>query len=196
MPEEARRAYWAAPDRVGRAQAGDSRAFDRLFTDHKDGVYACLWHLLGGDADLVEEAVGNVFLSAYRGLARFRGDAALSTWLYRIAINEAHARRRQLRRQRLFGLISLHDERMAAEAQPLSPDPAESVLRSEEGRRLEAAVRALPEPYRTPIVLRYISGMATGEIAGVLRRPPGTVRYQLSRGLEILRERLEGARDQ
>src|SRR5579871_5794658 len=81
-----------------RARTGETEAFDHLFTEYKDGVYACLWHLLDGDADLVEEAVGNVFLSAYRSLGRFRGESSFSTWLYRIAVNEAHARNRQKRR--------------------------------------------------------------------------------------------------
>src|SRR5947207_3480763 len=84
-----------------RARAGEAGAFDRLFREHKDGVYACLWHLLGGEADLVEEAVGSVFLSAYRSLGRFRGDSSFSTWLYRIAINEANAHIRRKRRQKL-----------------------------------------------------------------------------------------------
>src|SRR5438105_220228 len=65
-----------------RARAGDSSAFDHLFTLYKDGVYACLWHLLDGDVELAEDAVGSVFLSAFRGLDRFRADSSLSTWLY------------------------------------------------------------------------------------------------------------------
>src|SRR5947208_4228440 len=97
-----------------RAQAGDNFAFDQLFYQHKDGVYACLWHLLGGDPDQVEEAVGNAFLSAFRSLGRFRGEAAFSTWLYRIAMNEAHARIRQKRRWRLFGSRSIDEPQIEA----------------------------------------------------------------------------------
>src|SRR5258708_24306550 len=89
-----------------RARAGEAEAFDCLFREHKDSVYACLWHLLDGEADLVEEAVGSVFLNAYRSLGRFRGESSFSTWLYRIAVNEAHARLRQRRRRRLFGWLS------------------------------------------------------------------------------------------
>lgn len=173
-----------------RARAGETEAFDHLFTQYKDSVYACLWHLLGGDADLAEEAVGNVFLNAYRSLGRFRGDSAFSTWLYRIAVNEAHARNRQKRRRYLFNLLSLHEPTAAKEAHPQVDDPPEYLLRVEEERLLRQAVRALPEPYRTPIILHYLSGMASPEIAEVLRRPAGTIRYQLSRGLQLLRERL------
>src|SRR5215467_15484683 len=98
-----------------RARAGESAAFDCLFREHKDGVYACLWHLLGGEADLVEEAVGSVFLNAYRSLGRFRGDSSFSTWLYRIAVNEAHARLRQKRRRKRFGWLSLHEPKVMEE---------------------------------------------------------------------------------
>jgi RNA polymerase sigma-70 factor (ECF subfamily) len=187
----------AAPPRspeqalVDRARGGESDAFDALFLRYKDGVYACLWNLLDGDADLVEEAVGSVFLSAYRSLARFRGDAAFSTWLYRIAVNEAYARRRQKRRWMRFGMVSLNDQMVApAMAEQPDNDPADFVLRSEQDRRLRQAVSVLPEPYKTPVVLRYLNGMDSTEISAVLGRPAGTVRYQLSRALHLLRERL------
>ncbi len=172
---------------LDRARAGDSQAFDRLFVRHKDGVYACLWHLLNGDPDLVEEAVGNVFLNAYRSLRQFRSESSLSTWLYRIAVNEARARIRQKRRGGIRGWFSLNGPNAEITA---GPDPAEEALRTEEERILWKAVRALPEPFRTPIVLRYLSGLGSPQIADALRRPAGTVRYQLSRGLQILRERL------
>lgn len=177
---------------VQRARQGDAGAFDALFLQHKDGVYACLWNLLDGDADLVDDAVGGVFLSAYRSLPRFRGDAAFSTWLYRIAVNEAHARRRQKGRWLRFGMIPVPEQTPAAA--PGDPgeggDPADQVVRSDTDKRLRRAVSVLPEPYRTPIILRYLSGMDSVEIAQVLGRPAGTVRYQISRALRMLRERL------
>ncbi|HZT42474.1 MAG TPA: sigma-70 family RNA polymerase sigma factor [Chthonomonadaceae bacterium] len=190
LAEKWQKPYRPVEDLLQRAKAGEREAFDHLFTCCKDGVYACLWHLLDGDADLVEEAVGSVFLSAYRSLSQFRGESALSTWLYRIAVNEAHARLRQQRRRRLFGLLSFQEPKVSRESLPKAEDPAETLQRAEEERLLWQAVNALPEPYRTPVVLRYMSGITTGDIAEVLRRPAGTVRYQLSRGLQILRERL------
>lgn len=174
---------------IQRARAGDSAAFDDLFTRHKDGVYACLWHLLDSDADLVEDAVGTVFLNAFRGLSRFRGGASFFTWIYRIAVNEAHSRRRQKRRWTLFGGISLHEETFETKNLQ-AEDPAQEALRTDEKDRLWQAVGALPEPYRTPLVLRFANCMDSNEIAEVLKRPAGTVRYQLSKALAILRERL------
>jgi RNA polymerase sigma-70 factor (ECF subfamily) len=181
--------YFAEKPLILRAKAGENEAFDRLFMQHKDGVYACLWHLLG-DPDQVEDAVGNAFLSAFRSLGRFRGESSFATWLYRIAINEARARIRQKRRWKLFGWRSLEEPEIEEAAVDRGDDPAEQMIRAQEEIILRKAVRALPEPYRTPIILRYMSGMDSPEIAGILKRPAGTIRYQLSRGLQILRERL------
>src|SRR5579859_814256 len=130
--EKRQKPCWSPEDLLHHARAGETEAFDQLFTRCKDGVYACLWHLLNGDADLVEEAVGSVFLNAYRNLDKFRGDAALSTWLYRIAVNEAHARLRQQRRRRLFAPLSFHEPAASDEARPKAEDPAERVIRTEE----------------------------------------------------------------
>lgn len=188
-----------APTRVGqnltednlisRARAGEAEAFDRLFVLHKDETFTCLYHLLNGDAEAVEEAVGNVFLSAFRALPHFRGEAAFSTYLYRIAINEAHAqRKRRGRIERAETPLTVSEEGLS---DPNQPDPSAQYEQKEEERRLTRAVRALPEPFRTPVILRYLSGVAAVEIARVLKRPAGTVRYQVSRGLDILRERLE-----
>jgi RNA polymerase sigma-70 factor (ECF subfamily) len=89
----------------------------------------------------------------------------------------------------LFAAPSL-DETEAKEQVSLAPDPVEDVLKTEDERMLRSAIRALPEPYRTTITLRYMSGLDSQEIALILKRPAGTVRYQLSRALSILRERL------
>ena len=171
-----------------RARAGDTEAFDQIFTQCKEMVYVCLYHLLEGDREAVEDAVGNVFLAAFRSLPRFRGEASFTTYLYRIAVNEAHAQRRRWRRQRVETAFTGAEE---ARSDPNQPDPALIYEHAEEGRRLTRAVRALPEPYRTPIILRYLNGVPSAEIAIILKRPAGTVRYQVSRGLRLLRERME-----
>ena len=173
-----------------RARDGHAGAFDQLFVQNKDSVYACLWHLLDEDADLVEEAVGNVFLNAYRALPRFRGDSSFSTWLYRIAINEARAMRTKKKRWQQIAGISLQEEVLRSQPSARDGDPAVDVARQEEERLLKEAVRHLPEPYKTPVVLRYFNGLAANEVAEILKRPAGTVRYQVSRGLSLLRERL------
>lgn len=175
-------------DLVRRAAKGDPSAFDHLFTTHKDSVYAYLWHLLDGDAEVVEEAVGSVFLSAFRGLSRFRGESAFSTWLYRIAVNEARRCHRRLLARNRFRLVMLLDS--ACDARSDGLDPEAQFLREDRHRGIRLAVRALPEPYRTPVILRYAAGMSSVEVGEVLGRPAGTIRYQLSRAMQMLRERL------
>lgn len=172
-----------------RAATGDRDAFNKIFDAHKDSVHSTLWHILNGDDELVEEAVGNVFLSVYRGLPSFRHDSSFTTWLYRIMINEAKARMRarmfRSRRQE----VALADD-VAADNSSGYGDPAISVSSAESRRILTSAVQALPEPYRTPIILRYLQDIPSNSISEILHRPPGTVRYQLSRGIQLLRERL------
>lgn len=185
-----------------RVRAGDSAAFDSLFHQHKDAVYQLLWHLLDGKNDAVEEVVGNVFLAAYRGLGKFRGEAAFATWLYRITVREAMAYRRQYSRRLLLldGLLTMHSQAVSAWSAvrqennsvetDAESDPLLSLLREEDNRRLHMGLRRLPEPYRTPVILRYLSEKENREIAQILQRPEGTVRYQISRGLKLLAERL------
>ena len=72
------------------------------------------------------------------------------------------------------------------------PGPEMQCVLAEEERRLTRAVRALPEPYRTPVALHCLGDVPAVEIARRLERPPGTIRYQVSRGLRLLRERLRG----
>ena len=185
---------------VDRARNGDSAAFDILFNTHKDAIYRLLWHLLDGDKERVEEAVGAVFLSAYRAMGKFRGDAAFETWLYRIAVRESSVHRRQRHKEISFreSLVSLSEQVLATWGlgkQPQEPadtnDPLHTLLQNEQNQQLHIALQRLPEPYRTPIILRYLSGKENSEIATVLQRPQGTVRYQISRGLKLLAERLE-----
>jgi RNA polymerase sigma-70 factor (ECF subfamily) len=173
-----------------RARAGERAAFDKLFARHRNSVYVYLRRLMEGDGEQVEEAVGAVFLSAFQALPRFRGEAAFATWLHSIAANEARRRRRRqdlLRRRE--APLSLAEEEDLLDGS--GPGPEMRCILAEEDRLLTRAVRALPEPYRTPVLLHCVKGTPAAEIARQLDRPAGTVRYQVSHGLKILRERLE-----
>jgi RNA polymerase sigma-70 factor (ECF subfamily) len=174
-----------------RARAGERQAFDRLFARHREGVYLCLFALLDADGDQIEEAVGAVFLSAFLALPFFRGEAAFATWLHSIAANEARGRRKRR------GLLRRHETPLSLAAEEGLPDtgvpgPEMQCVLAEEESRLTRAVRALPEPYRTPVALHCLGDVPAVEIARRLERPPGTIRYQISRGLRLLRERLGG----
>jgi RNA polymerase sigma-70 factor (ECF subfamily) len=178
-----------------RARSGERAAFDRLFERYRAEVCSVLSRLLDADGDQIEEAVGVVFLSAFQALPHFRGEAAFATWLHSIAANEARGRRRrrELLRQREAPLsLAAEEELMDTEA----PGPEQQCVLSEEARYLMRAVHALPEPYRTPVTLHCLERVPAAEIAQQLGRPAGTVRYQISRGLRLLRERLERSRSE
>jgi len=172
-----------------RARTGERAAFDKLFARHRKSVYVCLCRLMESDGEQVEEAVGAVFLSAFQALPCFRGEATFATWLHSIAANEARGqrRRRDLLRRREASL-SLADEEDLLDGS--APGPEMRCILAEDERLLTRAVCALPEPYRTPVLLHCVKGTPAAEIARQLNRPAGTVRYQVSQGLKILRERL------
>jgi RNA polymerase sigma-70 factor (ECF subfamily) len=147
-----------------RASAGDVDAFAELVRRHEHRIGAVLRRLLDDPRD-VEEATQDSFIQAWRNLERFRGDAAVSTWLYRIAVNEALAR---LRRKRLPTTdLDETPERRSLRADPtLEPDSAAEARELEEF--LTERIRALEPDYRAPLVLRDVVGLSNQEVAEIL----------------------------
>jgi RNA polymerase sigma-70 factor (ECF subfamily) len=155
---------------VRRFQAGDETAFDELVERHRRRVYGLVCRLVGGPE--AEDVAQEVFLGAYRSLPSFRGEAAFSTWLYRVAV---HTCSHQLRRRRLE--TTTLDEAEPDERRDC--DPEFSALRAELRDRVRAAIDALPYKLRVVIVLRDLHGLTYEEIAAVVRCPIGTVRSRL-----------------
>jgi RNA polymerase sigma-70 factor (ECF subfamily) len=149
---------------VERAKDGDLEAFGELVRRHEHGVRAVVFRLLDDERD-VDEAVQDSFVQAWRNIGRFRGDAAVFTWLYRIAVNEALAR---LRRKRL-PLVDLDEaaERHLVDADR-ARDPEHRAEAGELGAFVAARVRALAPEYRAPLVLRDVVGLSNEEVAAVL----------------------------
>lgn len=171
-----------------RARAGDQDAFRMLVERYEGAVAATVIGMLGpgGDADDVGQ---EVFLRFYRALEDFRGDAALRTYLTRIAINlSLNAIKR---RQTWLGRFVSRDR--GADEAPLQ-EPAVAGERAHEVRDAEALVRAgldtLSPEQRSVVVLRMIEGHSTAETAEILGLPQGTVMSRLKRATDTLRERL------
>ncbi|MGD9902435.1 MAG: RNA polymerase sigma factor [Vicinamibacterales bacterium] len=148
------------------------------------------------NAEDAEEVVQDVLMKVRDKIGAFRGDAALSSWIYRITFNTAMSRLRATRATRLHEVaeepVIGHDEVAAR-----SFDPAdwshlgdELVLRGELRRALEAAVADLPAIYRAPVILRDLRGMSTEEASRHLKVKDQTLKSRLHRGRLILRERL------
>src|SRR5688500_13800242 len=156
----------AADDSVllARARGGDLDAFAEIVRRHEYRVRGILFRLLDDERD-VEEATQDCFVQAWRNLDRFRGEASVFTWLYRIAVNEALAR---LRRKRL----PTTDLDEAEARRPLAGDPAREPQRAAESGELHAflagRIRALAPDYRAALVLRDVVGLSNQEVADAL----------------------------
>ncbi len=159
-----------------RARGGDLEAFADFIRRHEKRVRSVVRRLLDDPRD-AEEATQDVFVQAWRSAAKFRGEAAVSTWLYRIAVNEALMRTRSRRP----ATVEL-DESIA------SADPAENVqLRT----FLLASLRELPHDYRVPLVLRDLEGLSNAEVAEVLGLSVSGAKSRIHRARMQIRAALE-----
>ena len=186
-PERAPAPRPSAPDpdlaAVVAAQA-DRSTFDTLYRRYLDRVYAYAFYQLGDHHD-AEDATERTFLAAMRALPAFRDEGAtFRAWLFRIAHNTVANAHRSRTRRRTDPLPEPFD-RPAPDA-----DPAGLVARADELRTVLRAVAALSEDRRQVILLRFVDGLSSNEIAEVLDRSPGAVRVLLHRALRDLAERL------
>src|SRR5436189_53008 len=179
---------------------GDAMAYERLVAEHSGDVYALLVRLTS-DAEEARDLTQETFLRVFQSLDRFRGDASLKTWIYRIAINQARNRWRWWRRRRRNVTVSLdatdeeHERPLAAQLRDeRSVDPEQATLARERERLLTQALRSLARVYREVVVLRDIEGLSYEEVAATLEISIGTVKSRLSRGRNELRRRLEAFR--
>jgi RNA polymerase sigma-70 factor, ECF subfamily len=182
-------------DLLTRAQAGDAAAFERFVHLFERRVRGLLSRLLSDERD-IEEAAQDTFVQAWRNLARFRGDAAPFTWLYRIAVNEALQRSRRRRPETqpidaevLEVLEVLEYQHGTAGSRPRPPD---LVLEEREAQAfLLDRVRRLPFELRAPVVLRDIEGWSNQEVADILELSLPAAKSRIHRGRMKLREELE-----
>ena len=178
---------------------GDAIAYERLVAEHSGDVYALL-HRLTSDVEEARDLTQETFLRAFQSIDRFRGDASLKTWLYRIAINQARNRWRWWRRRRRDATVSL-DATGDRQEQPLaatlpsknSPSPEQETLSREREGCLREALTRLRHSYREAVILRDVEGFSYEEIAQMLQISIGTVKSRISRGRVELRRQLEGS---
>ena len=178
---------------------GNAAAFERLVNERSGDVYALLYRLTA-DAEEARDLTQETFLRAFQSISRFRGEANLKTWLYRIAINQARNRWRWWRRRRRDATVSLDgsdrpDEqaltgRLRNEA---AVDPEQETLAHEREQQLREALLGLRRSYREAVILRDVEGFSYEEIAATLQINIGTVKSRLSRGRLELRKKLEGS---
>ncbi len=165
---------------VERARRGELRAFEALYRVHVGRIYALCLRLSGHPGD-AEEATQDCFIRAWRGLARFRGEATFSSWLHRIAVRVVFERFRDGRLERSFSYAST-DEEIESVALPAAPDGLTLDL--------EGAIRKLPPMARLVFVLHDVEGYEHLEIASLLKLAEGTSKAHLHRARRLLQDQL------
>lgn len=176
-------------DLVRRAAGGDDEAFEELMNRHQYRVYHHALRMMGNSQD-AEEVLQDTFVQAYRNLAKFEQRSRFSTWIYRIATNEALMRLRKARRKREISLDDALGERGAEEIRDFARSALDEVLDAEVSSLLERALAELPEEYRAVFVMRDIDGLSNAEVAEVLDISVPAVKSRLHRSRLFLRDRL------
>jgi RNA polymerase sigma-70 factor (ECF subfamily) len=171
---------------VARWQAGDADSFGLLVKRHERRVFRILYRMLGS-ADEAADVAQETFLNLHRHGHRFRRESRFSTFVYRVAANAALNRRRSLGRDR--NRMRELAERQGVDA-PRADDPEAEASRARTGRRIQAALLALPERLRLPLVLFDVEGLPYSEISSVVGIPEGTVKSRIHRARAALREEL------
>ena len=165
---------------VERCRAGDDDAFRELVDRYKDLVFALIARTVQ-DRGRAEDLAQDVFLRVHRGLPYFRGEARLSTWIYRIVANVCVQPPARLR------AVSLDDDR--THVQPAAADRQFGDLELRD--RLEKAIARLPANYRLLVAAHYLDGVQYEELADALQLPLGTLKTHLYRAKQQLRRLLE-----
>ena len=172
-------------DLLERAKGGDRGAFSQLVKKHESIVAATVIGMLGPGND-AEDVGQNVFIRFYNALSNFRGDAALSTYLTRIAINlSLNEIQRRKRRNLLFFTKRDEDQEFNL------PDMQDEAAAYESKEAVNKALQQLEPKFRSVVVLRMLQGYSTAETAKILKLPVGTVLSRLSRAQDKLKELLK-----
>jgi RNA polymerase sigma-70 factor (ECF subfamily) len=170
---------------VRRVQQGDTDSFEILVRRHQRTIFNLVYRLLG-DYDEAAEVAQEVFLSAYKSIGQFRGDANFSTWLYRIGLNHASTRRKSLnntqqRHVPLDGTEAIADGAV---------DPARSFEHKEIQQRVQQALNSLDPDDARIILLRDLQDVPYEDVAEMLDIPVGTVKSRLHRARQALKSHL------
>jgi RNA polymerase sigma-70 factor (ECF subfamily) len=182
----------ADSDLITRAAGGDPAAFQALVERHRSMVYRVAYQFAGNHFD-AEDIAQEVFLKVYRSLDKFRQDAQLSSWMYRIVMNACidHRRRQHPAASAPFGEEA---EQKLLNTPEETPDPEARAYGGELGQVLESEINRLPHGQRIVFVMRHHQGLKLGEIADALGLAEGTVKRQLHAAVHRLRHALSHAK--
>jgi len=178
------------PEVVARVRAGEIPLFEILMRRHNQRLYRAVRAVLR-DEDEVEDVMQQAYINAYMHLNQFEERSQFSTWLTRIALNEAFRRRRHMQRFRSPDAVASDDAANRGEIMETiasaQPDPERQAYTRELRRALEHAVDALPHTYRTVFMLRDVEGLSTSETGASLGLGDEAVKTRLHRARALIR---------
>lgn len=175
---------------AARNLSGGREDFEMFFFQHQKRVYSVALHFFGGDAETAEDVTQQVFLKIFTRLEHFRGEAQVTTWLYRITTNACIDEQRKKKRFSFFSdLFGLREKRSARRT------PEEKIQTSEITGEVQKALASLDAKFRLPLLLKHVEGLSYREIAEILDCSEGTVASRLNRGHKLLARKLEHLKD-
>ena len=175
---------------VERALTGDAEAFGEIVRRWERRIFALAFGMLGREQD-ARDATQETFLAAFRNLRGFRGEAKVSSWLHRIAVNQCITRQRRAKVRNEAGLDEEEERDASNFASPLEISPARVVEGRERSDAVRRAVNSLPVELRQVIVMKEFEELTFREIAHTLDLPLSTVKSRLYTALRQLQMRLE-----
>jgi RNA polymerase sigma-70 factor (ECF subfamily) len=175
---------------VERALTGDAEAFGELVRRWERRIFALTYGMLGREED-ARDATQETFLAAFRNLRGFRGEAKVSSWLHRIAVNQCISRQRRAKVRSESALDDEQENEAASFAAPLSESPARLVEGRQETLAVRRAINSLPVELRQVVVMKEFEELTFREIADVLDLPLSTVKSRLYTALKQLQMRLQ-----
>jgi RNA polymerase sigma-70 factor (ECF subfamily) len=178
---------------VSRLQVNEDAAYDELVRVYSASIYHVAYRMLGDAAD-ASDVVQDIFLKIFRNIGGFKGEAALKTWIFKIAFSEILNRLRWWKRRRRFATMSLDEQSNGSPATEYvadsGPTPEEILQSKERENAIQQALRRISHEHRSIIVLRDIEGFSYNEIADVLGVSMGTVKSRLARARADLKKSL------
>lgn len=178
------------PDLQAARRSGEREAFESLYAQNQKRVYSVALNFFGGNDQLAKDITQQVFLKIFTSLEMFRGDAEVTTWLYRVTVNACIDEQRKSRRFLFFSDFFGFGEPKSKRTQD------EKVYSREISDEVQRAIAELKPKFRLPILLKYVENLSYQEIADVLDCSTGTVASRLNRGHKMLARKLEHLRSE
>jgi RNA polymerase sigma-70 factor, ECF subfamily len=180
---------------VVRCQTGDRQAFDELVAKYQRYVFNLIYQHLGRTDD-IEDVAQEVFLRLFKFIRKYRGNASLESWIYKVVLNycRTHARRRSTF-TRIFGIVPTGAEERGFEVLDTiaseTYDPAKTVEQRVQAEDIMGAVRSLPPIYSDILIMREVNELSYEEISQILDISIGTVKSRISRARDLVRSKVK-----